>query len=147
MTSTSSAPTAPRKNARTTSAPSTAKKATPSVKKAVVKKAAAPKKAPTPKTPPQVMKTEAAKAPAKPEKMTAGKERKVKVVRDSYTIPKLEYAQLGELKKRALTMGVAVKKSELLRAGLLLLSKQGDTQLKSSLAQVPAIKTGRPAKS
>jgi hypothetical protein len=117
------------------------------VKKAVVKKAAAPKKAPTPKTPPQVMKTEAAKAPAKPEKMTAGKERKVKVVRDSYTIPKLEYAQLGELKKRALTMGVAVKKSELLRAGLLLLSKQGDTQLKSSLAQVPAIKTGRPAKS
>lgn len=147
MPTTSSATSAPRKNTRAASAPATAKKATTSVKKTVVKTATAPKKATTPKTPAQVVKAEALKAPSKPEKTTASKERKVKVVRDSYTIPKLEYAQLGELKKRALAMGIAVKKSELLRAGLLLLSKQTDAQLKSSLAQVPAIKTGRPAKS
>ena len=147
MPTTSSATSAPRKNTRAASAPATAKKATTSVKKTVVKTATAPKKAATPKTPAQVVKAEALKAPSKPEKTTASKERKIKVVRDSYTIPKLEYAQLGELKKRALAMGIAVKKSELLRAGLLLLSKQTDAQLKSSLAQVPAIKTGRPAKS
>lgn len=147
MPTTSSATSAPRKNTRAASAPATAKKATTSVKKTVVKTATAPKKAATPKTPAQVVKAEALKAPSKPEKATASKERKVKVVRDSYTIPKLEYAQLGELKKRALAMGIAVKKSELLRAGLLQLSKQTDAQLKSSLAQVPAIKTGRPAKS
>lgn len=76
----------------------------------------------------------------------APKDKKVKVVRDSYTIPKSEYGQLGELKKRTLGLGVAAKKSELIRAGLLLLAKQNDTQLKASLSQVPAIKTGRPAK-
>lgn len=77
---------------------------------------------------------------------TAPKDKKVKVVRDSYTIPKSEYGQLGELKKRTLGLGVAAKKSELIRAGLLLLAKQNDIQLKASLSQVPAIKTGRPAK-
>ena len=76
----------------------------------------------------------------------APKDKKVKVVRDSYTIPKSEYGQLGELKKRTLGLGVAAKKSELIRAGLLLLAKQNDIQLKASLSQVPAIKTGRPAK-
>lgn len=76
----------------------------------------------------------------------APKDKKVKVVRDSYTIPKSEYGQLGELKKRTLGLGVAAKKSELIRAGLLLLAKQNDAQLKASLSQVPAIKTGRPAK-
>lgn len=109
-----------------------------------------PAKAPT-KTPVKAASTvapEVAKAPKKTTKSTpAAKEKKLKVVRDSYTIPKTEYTQLGDLKKRALGLGVAAKKSELLRAGLLLLAKQADAQFKTSLAQVPTIKTGRPAKS
>ena len=78
--------------------------------------------------------------------VAATKDKKIKVVRDSYTIPKTEYVQLGDLKKRTLSLGLAAKKSELIRAGLLLLAKQSDAQLKASLSQVPAIKTGRPAK-
>ena len=93
------------------------------------------------------VKPEAQKAPSKaPKAAPAPKEKKLKVVRDSYTIPKAEYAQLGELKKRALALGLSAKKSEVLRAGLMLLSQQSDTQLKASLSKVPAIKTGRPAK-
>ena len=102
--------------------------------------AQAPAKAPV-KAPVKAAKPAPATAPT-----PAPKEKKLKVVRDSYTIPKVEYTQLGELKKRALSLGLSAKKSELLRAGLMLLSQQSDTQLKASLGKVPAIKTGRPAK-
>ena len=113
--------------------------------KAVAKPVAKPVKKPVkkpitkpvtkPVTPPQ------ATAPAKP-----AKEKKVKVVRDSFTIPKTELLQVGEMKKRALTLGVAVKKSELIRAGLSALASLNDAAFKKALASVPTIKTGRPAK-
>jgi hypothetical protein len=74
------------------------------------------------------------------------KDKKVKVVRDSFTIPKTELLQIGEMKKRALTLGVGVKKSELIRAGLSALSGMTDVAFKKALASVPTIKTGRPAK-
>ena len=107
--------------------------------------AKAPAKAPVKAN--TTVKPEAQKAPSKaPKAAPAPKEKKLKVVRDSYTIPKAEYAQLGELKKRALALGLSAKKSEVLRAGLMLLSQQSDTQLKTSLSKVPTIKTGRPAK-
>ena len=89
---------------------------------------------------PPVAKPKAA-APVKP-----AKEKKVKVVRDSFTIPKTELLQVGEMKKRALTLGVGVKKSELIRAGLSALSSMNDAAFKKALASVPTIKTGRPAK-
>lgn len=71
--------------------------------------------------------------------------KKAKLVRDSFTIPKAEYAVIGDLKERALGLGVSVKKSELLRAGLKLLQQLDDATLKAALAAVPALKTGRPA--
>ncbi|HSI46101.1 MAG TPA: hypothetical protein VK950_07975 [Methylophilus sp.] len=71
---------------------------------------------------------------------------KVKMERDSFTMPKDEYAQIAALKKRLEGAGKAVKKSELLRAGLKLLSALDDTKLKAALAAVPTIKTGRPKK-
>lgn len=74
---------------------------------------------------------------------SAGK--KPKLVRDSFTIPKAEYAAIEALKGRALTLGVAVKKSELLRAGLMLLQPLSDARFKAAIALVPTIKTGRPA--
>ncbi|MFM1924636.1 MAG: hypothetical protein RIT44_442 [Pseudomonadota bacterium] len=89
---------------------------------------------------PTVAKPKAA-APAKP-----AKEKKVKVVRDSFTIPKSELLQVAEMKKRALTLGVGVKKSELIRAGLSALTSMNDAAFKKALASVPTIKTGRPAK-
>ena len=84
-------------------------------------------------------------APVKTERKKT-KADKPKVVRDSFTIPKTEYAQLAELKKRGVKLGLEVKKSELLRAGLLLLSASSDAAFRKAMAQVPTLKTGRPGK-
>jgi hypothetical protein len=80
----------------------------------------------------------AAKA-AKPEKI-----KKPKQVRDSFTMPKTEYAVLDVLKLRASKAGNAVKKSELLRAGIKALAAMSDAAFADALKAVPAIKTGRP---
>jgi hypothetical protein len=81
--------------------------------------------------------------------MTAEKSKtsvkKVKLVRDSFTIPKTEYEAIDGLKNRAVALGTSVKKSELLRAGLMALQALSDTAYKRALAAVPALKTGRPA--
>lgn len=74
------------------------------------------------------------------------KSKKPKLVRDSFTIPKDEYEGIDGLKLRAALQGHLVKKSELLRAGLKLLSTLDDKQLLVALEAVPSIKTGRPAK-
>jgi hypothetical protein len=90
---------------------------------------------------------------AKPEKkIKKGKkinvkaENKVKVVRDSFTMPQNDYAKIAELKQVCLKAGVQVKKSELLRAGLHALGKLSVAQLKQTIAQMEHIKTGRPKK-
>lgn len=74
------------------------------------------------------------------------KVKKVKLVRDSFTIPKPEYLVLDDLKLRAAAMKHPVKKGELLRAGIKALAAMADTQLLSALQAVPALKTGRPSK-
>ena len=74
------------------------------------------------------------------------KAEKSKLVRDSFTIPKAEYAALNELKQRATRLAQPAKKSELLRAGIALLKGLSDQALKDALAAVPNLKTGRPAK-
>jgi len=71
---------------------------------------------------------------------------KIKMVRDSFTMPENDYAQFAELKKRCLQAGLQVKKSELLRAGLAGLTKLTDAALTKAVKQVEIIKTGRPAK-
>ena len=71
--------------------------------------------------------------------------RKPKLVRDSFTIPKVEYVVLETLKQRANTLSRSVKKSELLRAGIKALAVMHDTAFLTALELVPAIKTGRPA--
>ncbi|OGV75938.1 MAG: hypothetical protein A3I83_04415 [Methylotenera sp. RIFCSPLOWO2_02_FULL_45_14] len=71
---------------------------------------------------------------------------KLKMERDSFTIPKTEYAQFAVLKDRLAKLGQPVKKSELLRAGIMHLTAMTDAALKAALSKVPAIKTGRPKK-
>ena len=116
--------------------------------KANVKTAPRPtnRKATPPKTAP--VKAAAEPAPAATDKTARKKDKpeKVKVVRDSFTIPKAEYAQIAALKKRAMSLGIEAKKSELIRAGLLLLSHANDTALGKALGNVPTLKTGRPGK-
>jgi len=118
----------------------------PAAKKPVVKKAAvkpvtktAVKKAPVKTATPQAAKPVKAAKPAKV--------KKPKLVRDSFTIPKDEYVVIDSLKVRAGKLGQAVKKSELLRAGVKALAAMSDIQFKAALSNVPTIKTGRPKNS
>lgn len=83
--------------------------------------------------------------PVTPEAKIA-KPKKQKLVRDSFTIPKIEYVVLDELKLRAAKLAHPVKKSELLRAGIKALTGMSDTALLTALKAVPTIKTGRPKK-
>lgn len=70
--------------------------------------------------------------------------KKPKLVRDSFTIPKTEFAAIDALKTRAIALGSSVKKSELLRAGLMALQGLSDAAYKAAIAAVPTLKTGRP---
>jgi hypothetical protein len=74
------------------------------------------------------------------------KEWKVKMVRDSISIPKTEFLVLGEMKTRAGKLGVEVKKTELIRAGIKVLTALTDTAFVAAIRAVPNIKTGRPVK-
>jgi hypothetical protein len=70
---------------------------------------------------------------------------KLKMVRDSFTIPKNEYAQFAVLKERLNKLGQPAKKSELIRASIMLLTAMTDATLKSALSKVSTLKTGRPS--
>ncbi|HUW25525.1 MAG TPA: hypothetical protein VMW07_03245 [Gallionella sp.] len=74
------------------------------------------------------------------------KEAKVKIVRDSFTMPQNEYQKIAEIKEACLEAGLQVKKSEVLRAGLKVLAGLNAAQLKRALAGLEKIKTGRPKK-
>lgn len=69
---------------------------------------------------------------------------KEKVIRDSFSFPEHDYLKISELKKSCLAEGIHVKKSELLRAGLQLLTKLSLDELKQAIEQVEKLKTGRP---
>jgi hypothetical protein len=70
-----------------------------------------------------------------------------KVVRDTFTMPREDYEQLAVLKQRCFDAGFAVKKSELVRAGLLLLASEPTKRLLAAVRTVKPVKTGRPPKS
>lgn len=126
----------------------------PVAKKAAPRAAVKSSATATPTAAPKV----AVKAPAKAEPKTAItatakqaevkllKAKKPKLVRDSFTIPKLEYLKLEELKHRSVKLGNSIKKSELIRAGIMALAAMSDANFLRATNAVPAIKTGRPAK-
>lgn len=125
MTTTTANKASPKKTTKpATAAPSARKDAAPLIEKAVTAK------------PEKSKKTDNADKPTKI--------KKPKLVRDSFTIPKDEYQVIDSLKQRSAKLGQAMKKSELLRAGIKLLNTLDDVQFKTALANVPAIKTGRP---
>jgi hypothetical protein len=129
-------------------APASTKAASPATKKA--------SRTPVKKLAAKVSSKVAAKKPASPAKKaspvkakpaTEQKIKKPKLVRDSFTFPKDEYQAIAGLKQKALGLNHSAKKSEILRSGLMLLNRLNDKAFLSALAKVPALKTGRPAKS
>lgn len=134
----------------------TAKKSPAPSKAGTAAKKASSKKAgtsPTSKALPAKKPGVTKKAVAKPKPVAApladkaAKPKKPKLVRDSFTIPKAEYLVLDELKQRAAVLARPVKKSELLRAGIKALAAMPNAAFLAALADVPAIKTGRPTQS
>ncbi len=89
---------------------------------------------------------EAATIPVKkvPTSVKKTKPVKEKVIRDSFSFPEHDYLKISELKKTCLAAGIHVKKSELLRAGLQLLTQLNIADLKQAVEQVEKLKTGRP---
>ena len=144
--------------------PATPKAATPGKPATRPAPAARPAPAPAAKAAAPVVKpaakpvvAAAAKPPAKPvaaptpapapvpKAEKPAKVKKPKQVRDSFTMPKTEYAVLDELKLRASKLASPVKKSELLRAGVKALAAMPDAAFLAAIKAVPTIKTGRPS--
>ena len=122
--------TAPKAPAPTTKAPvahdaGKARPAAPEVKKAAVKR---------------IAKTVATPS-AKPVKI------KLKLIRDSFTMPQADFDLIDMLKQRALDFRHSAKKSELLRAGLQVLAALPHAQLQAALERITPLKPGRPKKS
>lgn len=87
------------------------------------------------------------KASAQPaSKPAADKAARVKLVRDSFTMPDFDFALIDQLKARAMTAKRHAKKSELLRAGLQALAALSPAQLAQALERLAPVKTGRPKK-
>ena len=84
------------------------------------------------------------KAGKKEKKQNAKKARHEKVIRDSFTMPTGDYELIGVLKQRCIGLGIAIKKSELLRAGLAAINRLPDRQLTDVVMAVDSVKTGRP---
>ena len=123
---------------KTPSKKSSAKKVV--AKKASVKKATAKKAAPTKSLAPS------RKKPAPSTSAPATKTKKVKLVRDSFTMPANEYQILQDTKKASLKAGFEVKKSDLLRIGVGLLKTLSVTQLAAARAALTKLHAGRPKK-
>jgi len=68
------------------------------------------------------------------------------LVRDSFTMPEVDFAFIATLKSRALDARRAAKKSELLRAGRRLLATLDSKARVAGLDQLEPVKTGRPRK-
>lgn len=119
-----------------------AKKVVKAVAAKLVKAQAPAAAAPVVKAPAKAALTKA----VKPKAAKPVKEKKPKLVRDSFTIPKAEYGVLADLKQRASKLGSTAKKSELLRGGIKALAAMADNAFLLALKAVPAIKTGRPSK-
>jgi hypothetical protein len=88
--------------------------------------------------------------PAKPaiagRKEAAAEPKKVKLVRDSFTLPKVEYGVIAILKTRAARLAHPAKKSEIVRAGLKALISMSDADFLACVSSLPAAKPKAAAK-
>lgn len=137
-----------KKSASTAKAPVKTAVKTPvkAVAKAPVKTSSKVTKKATAKAPIKAVAKPLIKPLAKAKVDKPVKLKKPKLVRDSFTIPKAEYTVLDDLKQRATKLASAVKKSELIRAGVKALAAMSDAAFQAALKAVPTIKTGRPSK-
>ncbi len=115
--------------------------------KAAPRRAAVKKTAAADNTPAAALSVQA-KAPAAVAAPTEKKAPKLRVrlVRDSFTMPEPDFALIATLKGRAMSAQREAKKSELLRAGLQALMALDSAALVSALDRLQPLKLGRPKK-
>lgn len=128
------------------------KAAAPAVDKTTTRRPAAPARKsadPAKSKAPKAVKPAAPRepVPAAAAEAKADKAPKLKLVRDSFTMPRSDVALIDTLKSRAVNFKRPAKKSELLRAGLHALAAMGDQQLKAALDALEPLRPGRPKKS
>jgi hypothetical protein len=132
--------TSTRRTARKTAAPrkTAASRKTPA--RTTRKKATAPL-APDPTKPgPDASVARKAAAPARTAKKAADEPKKLKLVRDSFTLPKVEYGVIDILKTRAARLSHPAKKSEIVRAGLKALIAMSDADFLACVSALPPAK-------
>lgn len=66
------------------------------------------------------------------------------VVRDTFTFPEKDYELIALCKTKLLDNKISTTKSEIIRAGLIILSKLSNYELVESIKLVEKVKTGRP---
>lgn len=69
--------------------------------------------------------------------------KKEKIVRDTFSIPIQDYVLISKCKEKALIDRLVVNKSEIIRAGLILLDKLAGKDFIEAIEAVKKIKTGR----
>ena len=84
----------------------------------------------------------AAKTPMPKQAEKKDKQKKIKMVRDSFSMTEGDYANLLEMKKKCIAAGVPVKKSELLRVGLMGLVKLSNASLLAAVKKIVIVKKG-----
>jgi hypothetical protein len=86
-------------------------------------------------------------APRAAKRTKRTKPAKQKRVRDSFAMPRQDFALIAMLKGRMLRFGRPTRKSELLRAGLHALTALPDEALAAAVAELAPVKARRPKKS
>lgn len=69
-----------------------------------------------------------------------------KVVRDSFTFPVEDIELIRDLMSRCLNSALSTNKSEIIRAGLHVLSEMTDDELVEAVKSLERVKTGRPSR-
>ena len=127
-------------------APTAIKKAPIKAKKAAMKPVVAKPVVAKPVTVKRAAKANQPNAVISSKALPVEKVKKAKLVRDSFTMPEIEYAALSEVKKACLKAGFEIKKSELLRIGVALVRKLSLAVVKQELGALAPLKPGRPRK-
>jgi hypothetical protein len=121
-------------------------------KKIVAPAKAAPRRAPVKKPTSAAArkrvakKTNAIPDPAAKETQKKPAKQRMRLVRDSFTMPEPDFALIAALKARTMAAQRETKKSELLRAGLQVLMALDDGTLMNALGRLQPLKLGRPKK-
>ncbi|MES1998971.1 MAG: hypothetical protein V4446_06635 [Pseudomonadota bacterium] len=144
--SSAAAPKSPSPAAKTTAKPTARPAAKPAVKPAAKPITKAPIKAAEKPTNKPAADLEAAKKDESTKADKIAKPKKAKLVRDSFTMPESEHDLIAAVKMRCVAKGLAVKKSEVLRAAIIGFAAKSDAAVMVALQALKVIKTGRPPK-